>query len=79
MINQKIKQNSNGNIGKNIREIRLSRGIGQKELVGKVQLLGVDLTREALVKIESGKQHIQVAQLKAIRDILKTTYDELLK
>lgn len=79
MERQKIKQDASGSIGKNIREIRLSKGIGQTELVRKVQLLGVPLTRETLVKIERGIQHIQVVQLRAIRDILETTYDELLK
>ncbi|MGN1319235.1 MAG: helix-turn-helix domain-containing protein [Lachnospirales bacterium] len=79
MVNQKIKQDNTGCIGKNIREIRLLKGIGQTELVRKVQLLGVPLTRETLVKIERGIQHIQVIQLRAIRDILETTYDELLK
>ena len=39
----------------------------------------VNLTREALVKIERGIQHIKVSQLKAIKVILETTYDELLK
>ena len=75
---QKIKQNEI-NIGANIREIRLSRGIGQTELVRMVQLQGVDMTRECLVKIERGIQHIQAVQLRAIRDALDTTYDELLK
>ena len=75
---QKIKQDEI-NIGANIREIRLSRGIGQMELVRMVQLQGVDMTRECLVKIERGIQHIQAVQLRAIRDALDTTYDELLK
>ena len=75
---QKIKQDEI-NIGANIREIRLSRGIGQMELVRMVQLQGVDMTRECLVKIERGIQHIQAVQLRAIRDALNTTYDELLK
>ena len=75
---QKIKQDEI-NIGANIREIRLSRGIGQMELVRMVQLQGVDMTRECLVKIERGIQHIQAMQLRAIRDALNTTYDELLK
>ena len=79
MENQKIKQDNSGNIGKNIREIRIANGICQTELVRMVQLLGVPMTRESLVKIERGIQHIQVAQLKAIKDILDTTYDELLK
>ena len=75
---QKIKQDEI-NIGANIREIRLSRGIGQTELVRMVQLQGVDMTRECLVKIERGIQHIQAVQLRAILDALDTTYDELLK
>lgn len=77
-MEQKIKQDKSGNIGKNIRKIRLSRKIGQTELVNSLQLKGVSMTRETLVKIERGKQHVQMQQLKAIKDELKTTYDELL-
>ena len=65
-------------IGHNIRRIRKEKHIGQTELVGLVQLQGVDLTREALVKIERGTQHIKASQLKAIKIALETSYDELL-
>lgn len=37
------------------------------------------MTRETLVKIERGIQHIQASQLKGIRDVLEVTYDEILK
>ena len=37
------------------------------------------MTRETLVKIERGTQHIQVSQLRGIKKVLGTTYDELLK
>ena len=79
MNNQKIKSDNNITIGENIRKIRLSKKIGQTELVRLLQLHGISMTREALVKIERGIQHIYASQLKAIRDILDTTYDELLK
>lgn len=78
-MQQKIKQDENGNIGKNIREIRLSRGIGQTELVRLLDLQGIPITRESLVKIERGIQHIQVQQIKAIKEELGTTYEELFK
>lgn len=78
-LEQKIKQNKAGNIGKNIRAIRLAKGIGQTELVRLLELQGISITRECLVKIERGIQHIQVQQLKAIKRELHTTYDELLK
>ena len=78
-----IKNDENTNIGTNIRRIRKEKGIGQTELIQKIDLeewdFEVNLTREALVKIELGIQHIKVSQLKAIKVILETTYDELLK
>lgn len=51
MNNQKIKQDNTGSISKNIKEIPLSKGIGQTELVRKAQPIGVPLTRETLVKL----------------------------
>lgn len=78
-MEQKIKQDSVISIGRNIRQIRKEKGMGQTEVVRKLQLLGVEMTRETLVKIERGIQHIQAQQLRAIRDVLETSYDELLK
>ncbi len=65
-------------IGSNIRRIRIEKGIGQTELVKLLQLNNVEITRETLVKIESGKQHIKLEQLKSIKKILIVDYDEIL-
>ena len=78
MVEQKIKQ-TDTNIGTNIRQVRLSAGIGQTQLAGLLQLHDVNMTRETLVKIERGIHHITVNQLRGIRDCLNTSYDELLK
>lgn len=75
-MEQKIKQDIC--IGANIRAIRERKGMKPKELLRQLQLEGMDITREALVKIESGNQHIKASQLRGIRDALQTTYDELL-
>lgn len=79
MKEQKIKSDTNISIGKNIREIRKAKGIGQTELVRLLHLQGISITRESLVKIERGLQHVYASQLRAIKDALQTTYDELLK
>lgn len=78
MAEQKIKQDQI-HIGQNIRNIRKAANIGQTELVRILQLNGIEMTRETLVKIEREIQHIQATQLRGIRDALNTTYDELLK
>lgn len=77
-MEQKIKQDAIM-IGANIRRIRISKKIGQTELVRLLQLQDVNITRETLVKIERGIQHIQGTRLRAIKDALDTTYDELFK
>lgn len=77
-MEQKIKQDEIF-IGKNIRRIRKEKGIRQTEMVALLQLENVMITREALVKIERGIQHIQATQRRAIKNVLETTYDELLK
>lgn len=77
-MEQKIKQDDI-HLGENIRKIRLAAGIKQTELVTMLQLHNVYMTRETLVKIERGIHHVSVSQLRAIRDCLNTTYDELLK
>lgn len=79
MLQVKIKDDTGNTIGQNIRRIRKSHNIGQTALVRDLQLLDIDMTREALVKIERGIQHIQLSQLKGIRDVLQTAYDELLE
>ena len=78
MVEQKIKQDVIF-IGGNIKAIRKQKKIKQIEIVRRMQLMGIDITRESFVKIERGIQHIYASQLKAIKEILDTTYEELLK
>ena len=78
MENQKIKSDKNNTIGKNIREARQKLNIGQTEMVSRLQLLDIKMTRETLVKIERGIQHIQLEQLKGIKQILEVSYEDLL-
>ena len=78
MNEQKIKQDEI-HIGENIKKIRKQKKIKQNDIVRKKQLMGIDITRESLVKIERGIQHIYASQLRAIKEILDTTYDDLLR
>ena len=77
-MEQKIKQDSI-QIGANIRRIRKERNIKQVDLVRLLQLEGIDMTRECLVKIERGIQHIKISQLKGIKEILNVSYEDLFK
>lgn len=80
-MEQKIRQNNKNQrnyIGLNIRKIRLDQRIKQTEMVRKMNLKGEKIIREEYVKIERGISNIKIEHLRAIRDILGTSYEELL-
>lgn len=72
-----IKNDTDIQVGSNIKKIRTVKGMKPSELVREVNLLGVSVNVFSLSKIEANKQHIRASQLKAIRQILKCSYEEL--
>ena len=64
-------------VGNNIRKIREEANMTQDMLATKLQLLGCDITRSAVAKIEVGQRHIYPDEIKLIREILETTFEEI--
>lgn len=79
MEETKLKSDETILIGSNIRELREKTGMKPMEVSRKVQLMGVSLTREALVKIEENKQHISASQFVALAEILGVSFSDLLR
>lgn len=63
--------------GNNIRNLRISKGLTQEQLSAKLQINGCDITRSALAKIEVGQRHLYPDEIKLLKEILDTSYDEL--
>ena len=64
-------------IGGNIRELREKANLTQDQLSAKLQLNGCDITRSALAKIEVGQRHLYPDEIILLKQLLKTTYEEL--
>jgi transcriptional regulator with XRE-family HTH domain len=64
-------------IGNQIRICREYNNWTQEQLSAKLQTVGCDITRSALAKIEVGQRHLYVSEIKAIKTILNTDYDDL--
>ena len=64
-------------IGNNIRRIRERSKMTQELLATKLQLAGCDITRSAIAKIEVGQRHIYPDEIKLIKEILNTTFEEI--
>jgi len=66
-------------IGRNIRNLREKIGMTQETLSAKLQIMGCDITRSAVAKIEVGQRHLYVDELILIKTILKVSFEEILK
>ncbi len=64
-------------VGKRIRNIRERKKMTQEELSAKLQLMGCDITRSALAKMEVGQRHIYLDEIRLIKEILNVSYDDL--
>ena len=72
-----IKNDADVQIGSNIKKIRIAKGMRPSELVREVNLHGISMTIFSLSKIEANTQHVKASQLKAMKEIVECSYDEL--
>ena len=66
-------------LGQNLRDIRIRQGLTQEEVSTRLQIRGCDVPRSALAKIEAGQRHLYPQKLKALREIFRVTYEEILE
>ncbi len=50
----------------------------QDQLAAKLQVLGCDITRSALAKIEVGQRHLYPDEIKALKEIFDVPYERIL-
>ncbi|MBQ7793097.1 MAG: helix-turn-helix transcriptional regulator [Clostridia bacterium] len=65
-------------VGENIRLLRKRNKLTQDQLAAKLQVLGCDITRSALAKIEVGQRHLYPDEIKALKQILNVPYESIL-
>ena len=65
-------------VGNNIRKLREKSNLTQEQLSAKLQINGCDITRSALAKIEVGQRHLYPDEIILLKEILATSFDEIL-
>ncbi len=79
MFINKSSDGSNNLCGKNVAQYRKELKISQRELADRLQLVGLDLDKNAIQRIECGKRFVTDIELIALAKVLNRTLDELLK
>ncbi len=65
-------------VGKNIKKARLNKNMSAQRLSDKLIMLGIDIHRQSIFKIEAGKRTVTDYELCTIAEILDTTPEKLL-
>ena len=76
---RKAKYGDKNICGANIERIRKAMGMKQATLVGKMQLMGVDINPSSLSKLEGQTRSATDIEIKVIATILGVSMEDLLK
>ena len=77
----KNKRDGKNNLcGENIKKLRLSdpTKLSQRGLADKMQLIGIDVDKNAIQRIESGKRFVTDIELKAFAEVFDVKIDDLI-
>ncbi len=80
MYKNKAENGGNNISGQRIKEIRqkLPEKTSQKKLASMLQSVGLDIDKNAVQRIESGKRFVTDIELKVIAKVLGVSYQDLL-
>ena len=73
VIEQKLKQDIQ--IGETIRSLRMERKLTQDQVVSKLQLMDLDITRSIYSQIEGGTYSIRISVLSGLSRIFQVDYN----
>ena len=78
MFINKTRDGRNNVCGANIARFRMQLGISQRELADRMQLVGIDIDKNAIQRIECGKRFVTDIELSAFARVFEITVDTLL-
>ena len=73
-------EGKNNLCGEKVKELRLAypTKLSQRALADKMQLIGIDVDKNAIQRIECGKRFVTDIELKALAEIFSVSLDELI-
>lgn len=72
-MSQKIKQDIS--LGNNIRKLRKQSQLTQEQVVARLQLQGIEISRSSYSQIECGTYNIRVSELIALSKLFQADYN----
>ena len=63
-------------IGRNIQRLRKAAGLTQDQTVAKLQLMGLNISKNTYAKLETNRMNIKVSELVAMKEIFRAEYQD---
>lgn len=79
MFINKTEAGLNNRCGKTIAQFRMQMGISQRALADKLQLVGLDIDKNAVQRIECGKRFVTDIEIVAFANVFGVSVDQLLE
>ena len=79
MFTNKTTDGRNNICGLRIAQERKAKGLSQRELADGLQLLGLDIDKNAIQRIECGKRFVTDIELKFFAGFFDLSYEEFLR
>ncbi len=66
-------------IGRNIQALRRASGLTQEQVVAKMQLMDLNISKSTYAKLETNRMNIRVSELAALRIIFGAEYGDFFR
>ena len=64
------------NIGGNIQKIRYSRKLTQDQVIAKMNLMGIQISKSTYAKLETNRMNIKVSERVAMKEIFECEFND---
>ena len=77
-MKQRINSNGKNLIGERLKLLRRNAKLSQRDLARELQLIGIDMDKNVITRIETNKRYVTDFELQALKQIFNVSYDYLI-
>lgn len=77
-MKQRTDANGKNLVGKRLKILRTERKLSQRDLARELQLIGIDMDKNVITRIETDKRYVTDFELQALKEIFGVSYDYLI-
>jgi transcriptional regulator with XRE-family HTH domain len=77
-MKQRIECGKKNLIGERLKKLRKQKNLSQRALARELQLIGIDMDKNVITRIETNQRYVCDFELQALKEIFEVSYDYLI-